>query len=187
MTIKSDRWILEQAQQGMIFPFSDRQVKEHQGEKRLSYGISSYGYDVRVDRKFKIFTNINSTVVDPKNFSEKNYVEFEGDHCIIPPNSFALALTVEKFKIPRDVLVICLGKSSYARCGIVCNVTPIEPEFEGHVVLEFSNTTPLPAKIYAGEGAAQFLFFQSDEPCQISYADRGGKYQNQQGVQGPKV
>lgn len=185
MTIKSDRWILEQAQQGMIFPFSDRQVKEHQGEKRLSYGISSYGYDVRVDRKFKIFTNINSTVVDPKNFSEKNYVEFEGDYCIIPPNSFALALTVEKFKIPRDVLVICLGKSSYARCGIVCNVTPIEPEFEGHVVLEFSNTTPLPAKIYAGEGAAQFLFFQSDEPCQTSYADRGGKYQNQKGVQGP--
>jgi dCTP deaminase len=148
-------------------------------EKIVSYGLSSYGYDVRCADEFKIFTNINSTVIDPKNFDEKSFVDFKGDVCIIPPNSFALARTVERFKIPRDVLTVCLGKSTYARCGIIVNVTPFEPEWEGYVTLEFSNTTPLPAKIYANEGVAQVLFFQSDEVCDVSYKDRGGKYMNQ--------
>ena len=157
------------------------------GRKIVSYGTSSYGYDIRCADEFKIFTNINSTIVDPKNFDEKSFVDFKGDVCIIPPNSFALARTMEYFRIPRSVLTICLGKSTYARCGIIVNVTPFEPEWEGYVTLEFSNTTPLPAKIYAGEGCAQVLFFESDEICETSYADRGGKYQGQQGVTLPKT
>ena len=188
MSIKSDRWIRRMAQtQRMIEPFEPGQVKEVDGRKVVSYGTSSYGYHIRCSREFKIFTNINSTIVDPKNFDEKSFVDFSGDICIIPPNSFALARTVEYFRIPRDVLVVCLGKSTYARCGIIVNVTPLEPEWEGHVTLEFSNTTPLPAKIYANEGVAQVLFFESDEPCETSYKDRGGKYQGQRGVTVPKV
>ena len=188
MTIKSDNWIRRMAeQQRMIEPFEPVQVKEVDGRKVVSYGTSSYGYDIRCSREFKIFTNINSTIVDPKDFDEKSFVDFVGDICIIPPNSLALARTVEYFRIPRDVLVVCLGKSTYARCGIIVNVTPLEPEWEGHVTLEFSNTTPLPAKIYANEGVAQVLFFESDEPCETSYKDRGGKYQGQRGVTVPKV
>lgn len=181
--IKSDKWITKMAQeQHMIEPFEAQQVRKIGAEKIISYGVSSYGYDVRCTNKFKIFTNINSAIVDPKNFSEDSFVDVESDVCIIPPNSFALACTVEYFRIPRDVLVICLGKSTYARCGIIVNVTPLEPEWEGHVTLEFSNTTNLPAKIYANEGVAQMLFFQSDEVCNVSYKDRGGKYQGQTGV-----
>jgi len=188
MTIKSDNWIRRMAEsRRMIEPFEPVQVREVDGRKVVSYGTSSYGYDIRCSREFKIFTNINSTIVDPKNFDEKSFVDFSGDICIIPPNSFALASTVEYFRIPRDVLVVCLGKSTYARCGIIVNVTPLEPEWEGHVTLEFSNTTPLPAKIYANEGVAQVLFFESDEPCETSYKDRGGKYQGQRGVTVPKV
>ena len=156
-------------------------------EKVISYGTSSYGYDIRCSNEFKIFTNINSTIVDPKNFDEKNFVDFKGDVCIIPPNSFALARTVEYFRIPRNVLTVCLGKSTYARCGIIVNVTPFEPEWEGYVTLEFSNTTPLPAKIYANEGCAQVLFLESDEECAVSYKDRNGKYQGQQGITLPKA
>jgi dCTP deaminase len=188
MSIKSDKWIRRMSNEnGMIFPYSENQVKVEGGQKILSYGTSSYGYDVRCAREFKIFTNINSTIVDPKNFDERSFVDFEDDVCIIPPNSFALARTVEYFKIPRNVLVVCLGKSSLARCGIIVNVTPLEPEWEGHVTLEFSNTTPLPAKIYANEGCAQMLFFESDEDCETSYKDRGGKYQGQMGVTLPKA
>jgi dCTP deaminase len=173
---------------GMIDPFEPGQVRLcEQGDQLISYGTSSYGYDVRCAREFKIFTNINSAIVDPKNFDESSFVDFSGDVCIIPPNSFALARTVEYFRIPRNVLTICLGKSTYARCGIIVNVTPLEPEWEGHVTLEFSNTTPLPARIYANEGVAQFLFFESDEPCEQSYADRLGKYQGQTGVTLPKA
>ena len=161
----------------MIEPFSPDLVRELNEEKIVSYGTSSYGYDIRCGREFKIFTNINSTVVDPKNFDERNYVDHVGDYCIIPPNSFALARTMEYFRIPRNILTVCLGKSTYARCGIIVNVTPFEPEWEGHVTLEFSNTTPLPAKIYAGEGCAQVLFFMADEECETSYKDRNGKYQ----------
>jgi len=176
MSIKSDKWIRRMAEQtGMIEPFEPGQVREVDGKKVISYGTSSYGYD------------IHSTVVDPKNFDEKSFVDFHGDSCIIPPNSFALARTVEYFRIPRNVLTICLGKSTYARCGIIVNVTPFEPEWEGYVTLEFSNTTPLPAKIYAGEGCAQVLFFESDEVCEVSYKDRGGKYQGQQGVTLPRA
>ena len=171
----------------MIYPFVDGQVRQAEGNRIVSYGTSSYGYDVRCAREFKVFTNINSTIVDPKNFDESCFVDIENDVCIIPPNSFALARTVEYFRIPRDVLVVCLGKSTYARCGIIVNVTPLEPEWEGHVTLEFSNTTPLPARIYANEGVAQMLFFQSDEPCETSYKDRGGKYQSQTGVTTAKV
>ena len=167
----------------MITPFSEKQVREGV----ISYGLSSYGYDLRVSNEFKIFTNVYSTVVDPKNFDEKSFVDVRGDVCVIPPNSFALARTVERFRIPRTVLVVALGKSSYARCGIVVNVTPLEPEWEGYVTLEFSNTTPLPAKIYANEGVAQMLFFESDEICETSYKDRGGKYQGQHGVTLPKI
>jgi dCTP deaminase len=156
-------------------------------EKVISYGLSSYGYDVRCSREFKVFTNVHSTVVDPKNFDAKSFVDMEGDYVVIPPNSFALARTIEYFRIPRDVLTVCLGKSTYARCGIIVNVTPFEPEWEGHVTLEFSNTTPLPAKIYAGEGCAQVLFFRGSEPCATSYADRGGKYQGQTGITIPKA
>ncbi len=188
MAIKNDRWIRERAAAGMISPFAAELVnRDGAGEPIVSYGTSSYGYDVRCAREFKIFTNINSTTIDPKAFDEKSFVDVESDVCIIPPNSFALARTVEYFVIPRDVLVICVGKSTYARCGIIVNVTPLEPEWQGHVTLEFSNTTPLPAKIYANEGVAQLLFFQSDEPCQQSYGDRRGKYQGQRGVTLPKT
>jgi dCTP deaminase len=172
---------------GMIEPFASEQVRHVEGQKIVSYGTSSYGYDVRCAAEFKIFTNINSTIVDPKKFDEKSFVDFGGDVCIIPPNSFALARTVEYFRVPRDVLILTVGKSTYARCGIICNVTPLEPEWEGHVTLEFSNTTPLPAKIYANEGVAQMLFFESDEVCSTSYRDRVGKYQGQRGVTLPKT
>jgi dCTP deaminase len=189
MSIKSDRWIRRMATgHGMIEPFEPGQVRVHtDGARSISYGTSSYGYDVRCAPDFKIFTNINSAVVDPKNFCDSSFVNFHGDVCIIPPNSFALAHTVEYFRIPRNVLTICLGKSTYARCGIIVNVTPLEPEWEGHVTLEFSNTTPLPARIYANEGVAQFLFFESDEDCETSYRDRNGKYQGQTGVTLPKA
>ncbi|MEM7080572.1 MAG: dCTP deaminase [Pseudomonadota bacterium] len=186
MTIKSDRWIIEQARAGMIEPFEAGQVRQHGGDKVISYGVSSYGYDVRCANQFKVFTNIHSATVDPKAFDEDSFVDVEGDVCVIPPNSFALASTVEYFRIPEDVLTICLGKSTYARCGIIVNVTPLEPEWEGHVTLEFSNTTTLPAKIYANEGVAQMLFFQSDERCAVTYKDRGGKYQGQRGVTLPR-
>ncbi len=187
MSIKSDKWIIEQAENGMIEPFSPNQVREDNGSKIISYGTSSYGYDVRCAREFKVFTNINSAVVDPKDFATSSFVDIESDVCIIPPNSFALARTVEYFRIPRNVLTICLGKSTYARCGIIVNVTPLEPEWEGHVTLEFSNTTPLPAKIYANEGVAQMLFLESDEQCMTSYKDRKGKYQGQTGVTLPET
>jgi len=171
----------------MIEPFQAGQIRESGQNRIISYGTSSYGYDVRCSNEFKIFTNINSTIVDPKDFDKASFVDVQSDVCIIPPNSFALASTVEFFRIPRDVLVVCLGKSTYARCGIIVNVTPLEPEWEGHVTLEFSNTTPLPAKIYANEGVAQMLFFGSDEICETSYKDRGGKYQGQTGVTLPKA
>ncbi|MBA0902670.1 MAG: dCTP deaminase [Candidatus Nitrotoga sp.] len=188
MSIKSDRWIRHMAKQcGMIEPFEPGQIKDLNGQRIVSYGTSSYGYDVRCSDEFKLFTNINSTIVDPKNFDANSFVELKGDYCIIPPNSFALARTVEHFRIPRNVLTICLGKSTYARCGIIVNVTPLEPEWEGYVTLEFSNTTPLPAKIYANEGVAQMIFFESDEMCETSYKDRGGKYQGQIGVTLPKI
>jgi dCTP deaminase len=183
MSIKSDRWIREMAEKhGMIEPFAPQQVRSESGNRLISYGTSSYGYDVRCANEFKVFTNINSTIVDPKSFDERSFVNIESDVCIIPPNSFALARTIEYFRIPRKVLTICLGKSTYARCGIIVNVTPLEPEWEGHVTLEFSNTTPLPARIYANEGVAQMLFLESDEECETSYRDRGGKYQGQRGV-----
>lgn len=172
----------------MIDPFVPHQVKVGEnGERLISYGLSSYGYDVRCGNEFKIFTNVNNTLVDPKNFSEDCFVSVKGDYCIIPPNSFALAHTVEKFAIPRGVLAVCLGKSTFARVGVVVNCTPFEPEWEGQVTLEFSNTTPLPVKIYANEGCAQILFYQGDQPCKVSYADRGGKYQGQMGVTLPRT
>jgi dCTP deaminase len=184
MAIKADGWIKKMAiENDMIVPFIEEQVRENV----ISYGVSSYGYDVRIAEEFKIFTNLNSTIVDPKNFDPKSLVDFKGKVCIIPPNSFALGRTIEYFKIPRKVMTICVGKSTYARCGIITNVTPLEPGWEGHVTLEISNTTPLPAKIYAGEGIAQFLFFESDEECLLSYADKKGKYQAQVGVTLPKV
>lgn len=183
MSIKSDKWIRRMVEEnGMISPFEPSQVRANAGGKIVSHGTSSYGYDIRCSKEFKIFTNINSAVVDPKNFQANSFVDVEADVCIIPPNSFALARSVEYFRIPRNVLVICLGKSTYARCGIIVNVTPLEPEWEGHITLEFSNTTPLPAKIYANEGVAQLLFLESDEVCETSYKDRGGKYQGQLGV-----
>jgi dCTP deaminase len=187
MSIKSDLWIRRMAANGMIDPFAPAQVRMVDGRRIVSYGTSSYGYDVRCASEFKIFTNINSTIVDPKQFDPQSFVDLKADVCIIPPNSFALASTVEHFRIPRSVLTICLGKSTYARCGIIVNVTPLEPEWEGHVTLEFSNTTPLPAKIYANEGVAQMLFFESDEVCETSYRDRGGKYMGQRGVTLPKA
>ena len=188
MSIKSDKWIRRMSlEHGMITPFEQGQVTSDETNKRISYGTSSYGYDVRCADEFKIFTNINSSIVDPKNFDPNSFVDVKSDVCIIPPNSFALARTVEYLKIPRNVLTICLGKSTYARCGIIVNVTPLEPEWEGHVTLEFSNTTPLPAKIYANEGVAQFLFFESDEECEQSYKDKKGKYQGQQGVTLPRM
>jgi dCTP deaminase len=184
MSIKADKWIRRMAlERRMIEPFTDKQVR--QGV--LSYGLSSYGYDVRIADEFKIFTNLNSTIVDPKNFDPRSFVDVKSEVCIIPPNSFALARTVEYFRIPRNVLTICVGKSSYARCGIIVNVTPFEPEWEGIVTLEVSNTTPLPAKIYANEGIAQVLFFESDEDCETSYADKKGKYQAQQALTLPRL
>ena len=184
MSIMSDKWIREQAvKNAMIEPFVETQRREG----TISYGLSSYGYDARVSDEFKIFTNVDSAVVDPKNFSPKSFVDRKTDVCVIPPNSFVLARTVEYFRIPRDILVICLGKSTYARCGIIVNVTPLEPGWEGHVTLEFSNTTPLPARIYANEGACQFLFLKVNERCETSYADRGGKYMGQKGVTLPKL
>ena len=183
-SIKSDRWIRKMAlEHGMIEPFEDRQVR--QGV--ISYGLSSYGYDIRVADEFKVFTNINSTVVDPKNFDARSFVDVKADVCIIPPNSFALAKTIEYFRIPRDVLTVCVGKSTYARCGLIVNVTPFEPEWEGFVTLEISNTTPLPAKVYANEGISQVLFFESDEDCEVSYKDKAGKYQKQQGLTLPRL
>ncbi len=183
-SIKADKWIKKMAlERRMIEPFEDRQVRAGV----ISYGLSSYGYDIRVADEFKVFTNINSTVVDPKNFDARSFVDVKAEVCIIPPNSFALAKTVEYFRIPRDVLTICVGKSTYARCGLIVNVTPFEPEWEGFVTLEISNTTPLPAKVYAYEGIAQVLFFQSDEICEVSYADKSGKYQRQQGLTLPKL
>lgn len=188
MSLKSDRWIKKMAlDHNMISPFSDQQTKSIGDKSLISYGLSSYGYDVRSADEFKIFTNIKSAIVDPKNFSSDSFVDVKADTCIIPPNSFVLARTVEYFKIPRNVLVICLGKSTYARCGIIVNVTPLEPEWEGHITLEFSNTTNLPAKIYANEGVAQLLFLESDEACEVSYKDRQGKYQGQVGVTLPKA
>jgi dCTP deaminase len=182
--LKSDTWIREQSKNNeMITPFCEDQV----GKGVVSYGLSSYGYDIRVGREFKIFTNVNSTLVDPKNFDDKNIIDYVGDECIVPPNSFALARTVEYFKMPRNVLAICLGKSTYARCGIIVNVTPFEPEFEGHITIEISNTTPLPAKIYANEGIAQVLFLEGDEPCETSYKDKSGKYQSQTGITLPRI
>ena len=184
MAIMSDKWIRRMAREhAMIEPFVDAQKRAN----TISYGLSSYGYDARVADDFKIFTNVDSAVVDPKDFSAHSFVERTGDVCVIPPNSFVLARTVEYFRVPRDVLVICLGKSTYARCGIIVNVTPLEPEWEGHVTLEFSNTTPLPARIYANEGACQFLFLEGNEPCETSYADRAGKYQGQTGVTLPRL
>jgi dCTP deaminase len=191
MSIKSDRWIRKMAQEhGMIEPFEPGQVRYVNDQKIVSYGTSSYGYDIRCADEFKLFTNLNSTMIDPKNFDEASFVDVSGKgYCIIPPNSFALARTVEYFRIPRNVLTICLGKSTYARCGIIVNVTPFEPEWEGYVTLEFSNTTPLPAKIYANEGCAQVLFLEADadDVCETSYKDRGGKYQGQVGVTLPKT
>jgi dCTP deaminase len=175
------------ANHGLIEPFEPTQIREVNGERVISFGVSSYGYDIRCAPEFKVFTNINSAVVDPKNFVPESFVDVNRDVCIIPPNSFALARTLEYFRIPRNILTICLGKSTYARCGIIVNVTPLEPEWEGHVTLEFSNTTPLPAKIYANEGVAQVIFLESDETCEVSYRDRGGKYQNQRGVTLPKA
>ncbi len=188
MTIKCDSWIRKMAtDHNMIVPFESNQVKNLKEKKVISFGTSSYGYDVRCASEFKIFTNINSSTVDPKDFDSDSFVDFCGDVCIIPPNSFALARTIEYFRIPRKVLTICVGKSTYARCGIIVNVTPLEPEWEGNVTLEFSNTTPLPAKIYAGEGCAQMIFFESDESCKESYKDKSGKYLGQKGVTLPKL
>ena len=189
MSIKADRWIREMAtKHGLIEPFADKQIRHSEnGTKAVSFGLSSYGYDIRVSDEFKIFTNLHNTVVDPKNFATNAFVDIRTQECIIPPNSFALARSVEYFRIPRNILTICLGKSTYARCGIIVNVTPFEPEWEGHVTLEISNTTPLPAKIYANEGIAQVIFFQSDEQCETSYKDRAGKYMHQQGIVVPKV
>ena len=184
MTIQSDNWIKKMAKsKKMISPFEEKQIR---GDK-ISYGLSSFGYDARVSNEFKIFTNVNSEIVDPKNFKKSNFISKKGSECIIPPNSFALASTVEYFKIPKDILVICLGKSTYARCGIIVNVTPLEPGWEGHVTLEFSNTTPLPAKIYANEGVAQFIFLKGSETPEVTYSDRNGKYMKQKGVTLPKI
>ena len=183
MTVLSDKWIKKAARRGMIKPFVDKQVRKG----KISFGLSSYGYDARVSNEFKIFTNVNSEIVDPKNFKPSNFVTKKLSECIIPPNSFVLASTIEHFKIPKDVLVICLGKSTYARCGIIVNVTPLEPGWEGHVTLEFSNTTPLPAKIYANEGVAQFIFLKGNERPEVSYSDRKGKYMGQTGVTLPKI
>ncbi len=184
MAIKADKWIRKMAaEHRMIEPFSEKQVSKGV----ISFGLSSYGYDIRIADEFKIFTNINTAIVDPKEFDTKSFVDFKGSVCIIPPNSFALGRSVEYFRVPRNIMTICVGKSTYARCGIITNVTPLEPEWEGYITLEVSNTTPLPARIYANEGIAQILFFESDELCEVSYGDRKGKYQGQQGITIPKV
>jgi dCTP deaminase len=184
MSIKSDKWIKRMSnQENMIKPFVERNVKEDV----VSYGLSSYGYDIRVSDEYKIFTNINNSIIDPKKFDDKSFINFKGDVCVVPANSFALARSIEYFKIPRNVLTICLGKSTYARCGIIVNVTPFEPEWEGYVTLEISNTTPLPAKIYSNEGLCQVIFFESDEVCEVSYKDKSGKYQSQTGITLPKI
>lgn len=183
MSVMPDRWIREQAGKGMIEPFVEKQKRDGV----ISYGLSSYGYDARLADEFKIFTNIDNAIVDPKKFSDNSFVSRQTDVCVIPPNSFALSRTVEYFRIPRDVLVICLGKSTYARCGLIVNVTPLEPEWEGHVTLEISNTTPLPARVYANEGVCQFLFLKGEGPCEVSYADKGGKYMKQTGVTLPRM
>lgn len=188
MGIKNDQWIRDQCNHnGMIVPFSDKQVAQDGRGKVISYGVSSYGYDVRVADEYKIFTNMHGSIVDPKNFDRKSFMDFKGEVCVIPPNSFALARTFERFKIPRSVLAVCVGKSTYARCGIILNVTPLEPEWEGYATLEISNATPLPAKIYSNEGICQLLFFEGTYPCEISYADKNGKYQGQTDVTLPKV
>ena len=184
MTVLSDKWIKKMVKDhSMISPFEEKQVRND----KISFGVSSYGYDARVSDEFKIFTNVNNSIVDPKKFDSKSFVDFKGDVCIVPPNSFALARSIEYFKIPRNVLTVCLGKSTYARCGIIVNVTPFEPEWEGFVTLEISNTTPLPAKIYSNEGLCQVLFFESDEDCEVSYKDKNGKYQSQVGITLPKL
>ncbi len=188
MSVRADHWIRKMSlEHGMIEPFVEKQVRTEEGQSLISYGLSSYGYDLRVADEFKVFTNVYSAMVDPKEFDEKSFVDIKTDVCIVPPNSFALARSVEYFRIPRDVLTICVGKSTYARCGIIVNVTPFEPEWEGHVTLEISNTTPLPAKIYANEGLAQVVFFGAEEPCEVSYADRGGKYMKQRGITVPRI
>ena len=191
MGVHSDGWIRKMAlEHGMIEPFAERQIRAHDGggsNTVISYGVSSYGYDLRVSDEFKVFTNVFNTVVDPKHFDEKSFVDMKTDVCIVPPNSFALARSVEYFRIPRNILTVCIGKSTYARCGIICNVTPFEPEWEGHVTLEISNTTPLPAKIYANEGLAQVIFLEAEESCEVSYADRGGKYMGQRGITTPRL
>lgn len=188
MSLQSDKWIRTMAlEKGMIEPFVDSQVKIIENRRVISYGLSSYGYDVRVGNQFKVFTNVYNSIIDPKNFTEDAFVDIEGDTCIIPPNSFALACTLEYFRIPRNCLTICLGKSTYARCGIIVNVTPFEPEWEGHVTIEISNTTPLPAKIYANEGIAQVLFMEAKQECEVSYADRKGKYMKQRGITVPTM
>lgn len=176
--VKNDRWIREMAQKGMIEPFSENLKKKGV----ISFGVSSYGYDVRISDEFKIFTNINQTIIDPKSLDKNTFVDFKGSECIIPANSFVLATSLEYFRIPRDIIVICLGKSTYARCGLVVNVTPLEPEWEGHITIEISNTTPLPVKIYANEGIAQLIFLEASEVCEVSYSDRAGKYQAQKGI-----
>ena len=187
MTIKSDTWIKEMARtEGLIDPFEPKQVREVNGQSVISFGTSSYGYDLRCGEEFMIFTNVHSTVVDPKKFDEKSFVRANGEVCVIPPNSFALARSIERFRIPRNILTICLGKSTYARCGIIVNVTPFEPEWEGYVTLEFSNTTPLPARIYANEGVCQVIFLEADSACEVSYKDRKGKYQHQKGLTLPQ-
>jgi dCTP deaminase len=184
MGLKSDKWIKKMAlEHKMLDPFEEKQVREGV----ISFGVSSYGYDIRVANEFKVFTNVHTTVVDPKNFDERSFVAIETNECVVPPNSFALARTVEYFRIPKNVLTICVGKSTYARCGIIVNVTPFEPGWEGHATLEVSNTTPLPAKIYAGEGIAQVIFFEGDEPCETTYADKKGKYQAQRGITLPRL
>jgi len=191
MSIQPDRWIKKMAQQmGMIEPFEEGQVRytQDKGTRLVSYGLSSYGYDLRVAQEFKVFTNVHTSLVDPKSFNEDSFVDIKtDDFCIVPPNSFALARSVEYFRIPRDVLTVCLGKSTYARCGIIVNVTPFEPEWEGHVTLEISNTTPLPAKIYANEGLAQVIFFKAQQQCEVSYAERSGKYMKQRGITIPRM
>lgn len=188
MAIQPDEWIKEMAEtKEMIEPFVDHLVREDKNGKLISYGLSSYGYDLRVSNHFKVFTNVHNAMVDPKGFTDNEFVDIKADTCIIPPNSFALAVSVEYFKIPRDVLTMCIGKSTYARCGIIVNVTPFEPEWEGYVTLEISNTTPLPAKIYANEGLAQVIFFKGEKPCKVSYADRRGKYMNQVGITVPRM
>ena len=187
MSVQSDNWIRERAAAGMIDPFEPEQVRKVNGSPVISYGASSYGYDIRCTDEFKIFHNLNSTVVDPKEFDENSFMTHRGPNCLIPPNSFVLSRTLEYIRVPRDVLAICLGKSTYARCGIIVNVTPLEPEWEGHVTLEFSNTTPLPARIHANEGVAQLIFLRADSPCAVSYKDRDGKYQGQTGIVPPRA